>query len=118
MNNGDTVAKKDFTASFKSKKEEVFEWSTMKIWHERKANVLKFWAKFFCEPCGDFQPKRWGFLQTLLKIEVGNHKKDEHGTQVSRYDFLKGIFEWKYAIKHSQNSTALMLVESTLMLSF
>jgi hypothetical protein len=25
INNGDTVAKKDFTASFKSKKEEVFE---------------------------------------------------------------------------------------------
>jgi hypothetical protein len=66
----------------------------------------------------DFQPKRWGFLQTLLKIEVGNHKKDEHGTQVSRYDFLKGIFEQKYAIKHSQNSTALMLVESSLKLSF
>jgi hypothetical protein len=40
----------------------------------------------------DFQPKRWGFLQTLLKIEVGNRKKDEHGTQVSWYDFLKGIF--------------------------
>jgi hypothetical protein len=54
----------------------------------------------------------------LLKIEVGNHKKDEHGTQVSRYDFLKGIFEKKYAIKHSQNSTALMLVESSLKLSF
>ena len=38
----------------KARKEEVFESSTTKIWHERK---------------------------------------DEHGTQVSRYDFLKGIFE-------------------------
>jgi hypothetical protein len=40
----------------------------------------------------DFQPKRWEFLQTLSKIEVGNHKKYEHRTQVSRYDIFKGIF--------------------------
>jgi hypothetical protein len=34
MNNGDTVAKKYFTASFKkARKEEVFESSTTKIWH-------------------------------------------------------------------------------------
>jgi hypothetical protein len=45
MNNGHTVAKKDFTASFKSKKEEVFEWSTTKIWHEIKANVVTFWGQ-------------------------------------------------------------------------
>ena len=36
MNNDDTVTKKDFTASFKSKKEEVFESSRMKIWHKLK----------------------------------------------------------------------------------
>jgi hypothetical protein len=42
MNNGDTVTKKDFTASFKSKKEEVFESSRTKIWHEIKVNVLTF----------------------------------------------------------------------------
>jgi hypothetical protein len=45
MNNGDTVTKKDFTASFKSKKEEVFESSRTKIWHEIKANVLTFWGQ-------------------------------------------------------------------------
>jgi hypothetical protein len=45
MNNGDTVTKKDFTASFKSKKEEVFESSGTKIWHEIKANVLMFWGQ-------------------------------------------------------------------------
>ena len=27
------------------------------------------------------------------KIEVRNHKKYEHGTQVSRYNILKGISE-------------------------
>jgi hypothetical protein len=42
---GDTVTKKDFTASFKSKKEEVFESSRTKIWHEIKANVLTFWGQ-------------------------------------------------------------------------
>jgi hypothetical protein len=45
MNNGHTVAKKDCTASFKSKKEEVFELSTTKIWHEIKANVVTFWGQ-------------------------------------------------------------------------
>jgi hypothetical protein len=45
MNNGDTVTKKDFTASFKSKKEEVFESSRTKIWHKIKANVLTFWGQ-------------------------------------------------------------------------
>ena len=67
MNNGDTVAKKDFTASFKSKKEEVFELSTTKIWHERKANVLKFWAKFFCEPCARFSAKKMRISPNFIK---------------------------------------------------
>jgi hypothetical protein len=29
----------------KARKEEVFESSTTKIWHERKANVLTFWGQ-------------------------------------------------------------------------
>jgi hypothetical protein len=65
MNNSDTVAKKDFTASSNSKKQEGFKWSTTKIWHEIKANVLTFWVMFFCEPCTRFSAKKMGFLQTL-----------------------------------------------------
>ena len=45
MNNGDAVTKKDFTASFKSKKEEVSESSRTKIWHEIKTNVSTFWGQ-------------------------------------------------------------------------
>jgi hypothetical protein len=56
----------------------------------------KFGAKFFCEPCARVSAKKMrispNFIKSL-KIEVGNHKKDEYGTQVSRYDFFKGIFE-------------------------
>ena len=29
----------------KARKEEVFESSTTKIWHERKENVLTFWGQ-------------------------------------------------------------------------
>ena len=68
MNNGDTVAKKDFTASFKSKKEEFLnDLCTTKIWHERKANVLTFWAKFFCEPCARFSAKKMRISPNFIK---------------------------------------------------
>ena len=30
-----------------ARKEEVFESSTTKIWHERKENVLTFWGQVF-----------------------------------------------------------------------
>jgi hypothetical protein len=94
MNNGDTVAKKYFTASFKSKKRRGF-WiiynENLALKESERIDVLG--PSSSVNHARDFQPERWGFLQTLLKIEVGNHKKDEHGTQVSRYDFLKGIFE-------------------------
>jgi hypothetical protein len=41
MNNGHTVAKKYFTASFKIKKRRGF----LILWHERKDNVLTFWGQ-------------------------------------------------------------------------
>jgi hypothetical protein len=67
MNNGDTVTKKDFTASFKSKKEEVFESSRTKIWHKIKANVLTFGVKFFCEPCARFSAKKMRISPNFIK---------------------------------------------------
>jgi hypothetical protein len=78
----------------KAKKEEVFEWSTTKLWHEIKSKCIDvLGSSSSVNHAWDFQPKRWGFLQTLSKIEVGNHKKYEHGIQVSKYDIFKGNFE-------------------------
>jgi hypothetical protein len=60
MNNGNTVAKKDFTASFKSKKRKRFL-------NDLKANVLTFWAKFFCEPCARFSAKKMRISPNFIK---------------------------------------------------
>ena len=51
----------------KARKEEVFESSTTKIWHERKENVLTFWAKFFCEPCARFSAKKMMISPNFIK---------------------------------------------------
>jgi hypothetical protein len=65
----------------KARKEEVY-------WMIYNENLAQNESECIDE---DFQPKIWEFLQTLSKIEVGNHKKYEHGTQMSRYNIFKGI---------------------------
>jgi hypothetical protein len=51
----------------KAKKEEVCESSTTKIWHERKVNVLTFWAKVFCEPRTRFSAKKMRISPNFIK---------------------------------------------------
>jgi carboxypeptidase C (cathepsin A) len=65
----------------------------MKIWTQNESicidvlDQVLLWTN-----AQEFRPKRWTFLQTLSKIEVGNYKKYEHRAQVSRYDIFNGIF--------------------------
>jgi hypothetical protein len=58
----------------KARKEEVFESSTTKIWHERKANVLTFWGQVLLSTMREIFSQK----DEILKSEITRKMNTVH----------------------------------------
>jgi hypothetical protein len=92
MNNGDTVAKKDFTASFNSSKRRGFWMIYNKNLARNESKCIDVFGHVLLWTMREIFSQKDGITPNFIKNRSLKSKEIWTWKQVSRYNIFKGIF--------------------------